>query len=70
MSTGKHYFIEENEEGKFAVRAQDSQYASSLHDTEEKAVAEVGRLNPQDHPEIERAPDGKAVGRGQWCSDC
>ena len=65
MSSGKHYFIEENEEGKFAVRAEGSKYASSLHDTEDKAIAEVGRLNPQDHPEIERMRNVVTGGRDQ-----
>ncbi|HEY4355822.1 MAG TPA: DUF2188 domain-containing protein [Acidobacteriaceae bacterium] len=70
MSTGKHYFIEENQEGKFAVRAEGSQYASSLHDTEEKAIAEVGRLNPQDRPDIERARHQTTGSRDSRYSDC
>jgi hypothetical protein len=38
MSTGKHYFIEENNEGKFAVRAKGSQRASRLADTQKEAA--------------------------------
>jgi hypothetical protein len=35
-STGKHYFIEENDEGKFAVRAKGSTRASKLLKTQNK----------------------------------
>lgn len=54
MSTNKHYFVEKNEDGKFAVRAQGSQHASSLHATQEEAIAEAKRLHPADHPDVER----------------
>lgn len=61
MSTNKHYFIEKNEDGKFAVRAQDSQHASSLLATQAEAIAEAKRLNPADHPNVERV---RHVGSG------
>ena len=68
MSTGKHYFIEQNSDGKFAVRAQDSDRASSLHATQEEAIAEVKRLNPDDHPNVERIRNVSGGGRDQWRS--
>lgn len=37
MSTGKHYFIEETDEGKFAIRAKGSQRASRLADAQKEA---------------------------------
>jgi hypothetical protein len=36
MTTDKHYFIEENENGKFAVRAKGSQRASGLRNTQKQ----------------------------------
>lgn len=68
MSTRKHYFIEENAEGKFAIRAAESQQASSLHDTQEEAVAEVKRLNPDDHPDVERVRNVVSGRRDKWRS--
>jgi hypothetical protein len=50
MSTGTHYFIEEMVEGKFAVRAMDSDKASDVLDTQAEAVAIVKTLNPNDRP--------------------
>lgn len=66
MPTGKHYFIEQDENGKFAVRAQDSDRASSLHSTQEEAIAEVRRLNPEDKPDVERVRNRESGGRDQW----
>ena len=47
MGTGKHYFIEDNQEGKFAVREADAERVASLHDTQEevsrKRAAELRR---------------------------
>jgi hypothetical protein len=44
MGTGKHYFIEENQEGKFAVREADSDRDAILRGTQEEAIAEAERL--------------------------
>jgi hypothetical protein len=50
MSTGTHYFIEETVEGKFAVRAKDSDKASDVLDTQAEAIEIVRTLNPNDVP--------------------
>lgn len=65
--TDKHYFVEQNDDGKFAVRAKGSDRASSLHDTQAEAIAEVKRLNPSDRPNVERV---REVGAGpdKWRS--
>ena len=54
MPTDKHYFIEKNDDGKFAVRAKGSTRASKLLDTQAEAKAYVKELNPKDKPDVER----------------
>ena len=66
MSTGKHYFIEENEDGKFAVRSEGSQRASRLANTQKEAEKLVKQFNPDDKPDVERVRNTKAGGRDQW----
>ena len=66
--TTKHYFIEQNGHHKFAVRAMNSVRASSLHDTQAQAIAEARRLNPKDHPNVERVRDTSAGRREHWRS--
>lgn len=66
MSTGKHYFIEQNDEGKFAVRAKDSQKASRLADTQREAEEWVKQFNPDDRPNIERVRNTKNGRRDHW----
>jgi len=66
--TTKHYYIEQNDRHKFAVRAMNSSRASSLHDTQAQAIAEVKRLNPNDHPNVERVRDTSGGRREHWRS--
>jgi hypothetical protein len=60
MSIGKHYFIEENEKGKFAIRAKGSHRASRLADSQKDAERVVQQFNPEDHPDVERVRNTKA----------
>jgi hypothetical protein len=53
VTTDKHYFIEENRDGKFAVRAKGSQRASGLLNMQKQAEALVKKLNPNDKPDVE-----------------
>jgi hypothetical protein len=69
MTTEKHYFIEENKAGKFAVRARGSHRASRLCDTQKQAEALVKKLNPDDQPNVERVRNTKGGGRDQWRSE-
>jgi hypothetical protein len=66
MSTAKHYFIEKNDDGKFAVRAKGSDRASALFATQAEAIAEAKRLNPEDHPDVERVRHTAGGGPDQW----
>jgi hypothetical protein len=54
MATGKHYFIEENTDRKFAVRAKDADRASAHFTTQRDAEEHVRKLNPDDKPDVER----------------
>lgn len=54
MSTEKHYFIEEKNEGKFAVRARGAWRAQKVVDTQRAAKQVVKSLNPNDKPEVSR----------------
>ena len=69
MTTDKHYFIEENEIGKFAVRAKGSQRASGLRNTQKQAKALAKKLNPNDKPNVERVRNTNTGGRDQWRSE-
>jgi len=66
MSTEKHYFVEKNEDGQFAVRAKGSERASALFATQEEAIAKVKELNPADHPDVERVRHTHAGGPDKW----
>jgi hypothetical protein len=68
MSTGKHYFIEQTEDGRYAIRAKDSDRASEVVETQEAAINRVRELNPEDHPNIERVRNTQSGGRDQWRS--
>ena len=66
MSTGKHYFIQENENGQFAVRAKSSHRASRLAPTQNEAEKLVRQFNPGDKPDVERVRNNRSGGRDQW----
>jgi hypothetical protein len=66
MATDKHYFIEENAKGKFAVRAKGSRRASRLLDSQKEAEKFVRQLNPDDKPDVERVRNTKTGGRDKW----
>ncbi len=68
MSTGKHYFIEQNADGTFAVRAKDSERASALFNTQQEAEQHVRSLNPDDKPDVERVRNVATGERDKWRS--
>jgi hypothetical protein len=69
VTTDQHYFIEENGDGKFAVRAKESQRASGLRNTQKQAEVLAKKLNPDDKPDVERVRNTKTGGRDQWRSE-
>jgi uncharacterized protein YdaT len=66
MSTGKHYFVEQTDDGKYAVRAKGSKRASNILDTQRDAIARVNELNPDDRPDVERVRNTQAGSRDKW----
>lgn len=66
--TGKHYFIEVNDDGKYAVRAKGSERASRLCDTQKQAEQMARQFNPDDRPDVERVRNVKSGSRDKWRS--
>jgi predicted peptidase len=66
VTTGKHYFIEPTDDGKYAVRAKGSQRASKKTNTQKQAEAVVKKLNPDDKPNIARVEVTKRGHPDQW----
>jgi uncharacterized protein YdaT len=68
MSTGKHYFIEKTDDGRYAVRAKGSERASEILDTQRAAIDRVSELNPNDRPDVERVRHTDVGGPDKWRS--
>jgi hypothetical protein len=66
MPTGKHYFIEQTEDRRYAVRAKGSERASGTFDTQREAINHAHELNPDDRPDVERVRNTDAGGRDKW----
>jgi uncharacterized protein YdaT len=68
MSKGKHYFIEQTDDGRYAIRGKGSQRASEILGTQPEAIDRAKEMNPNDHPDVERVRDTKIGGRDKWRS--
>jgi len=68
MSTGRHYFIEQTDDGRYAVRAKGSQRASDIVNTQRQAIQRVKELNPSDHPDVERVRKTRVGEPNKWRS--
>jgi len=66
MGTGKHYFVEQTADRRYAVRAKGAPRAAAILDTQREAIEHVKELNPNDHPDVERVRNTKAGGRDKW----
>lgn len=66
MATEKHYFIEQNPDGKYAVKAKGANRSSGLFDTQNQAESYANKLNFGDHPDVERVKNVTTGGRDQW----
>jgi hypothetical protein len=66
MPTGKHYFVEQKQDGRYAVRAKGSKRASGLRDTQEEARAYAKELNPDDHADVEHVRNTSGGVRDKW----
>jgi hypothetical protein len=68
MPTDKHYFIEKNDDDKFATRAKGSERASGVFDTQKEAIDYARELNPNDRPDVERVRHTDQGGPDRWRS--
>ncbi|HEX6564912.1 MAG TPA: DUF2188 domain-containing protein [Chthoniobacterales bacterium] len=66
MANEEQIYIEERADGKYAIRRGNSERASAVEDTQEKAVEVAGRMFPGIKPHIERIRNVKTGGRDQW----
>lgn len=66
MSTGKHYFIEQMDDHRYAVRAKGSTRASDILKTQAAAIRRVAELNPHDHPVVERVRSTSRGAKAKW----
>jgi uncharacterized protein YdaT len=68
VPTGKHYFIEQTEDQRYAVRAKGSSRASDILDTQRAAVERAKELNPNDRPDVERVRHTSGGNPDKWRS--
>lgn len=66
MSTGKHYFVEQTDDGRYAVCAKGSQRASDILNTQRAALNRISELNPNDHPDVERVRHTSVGSPDKW----
>ncbi len=66
MPTEKHYFVEQTDAGRYAVRAKGSKHASGVFDTQREAIDHANELNPNDRPDVERVRNTEVGGRDKW----
>jgi hypothetical protein len=65
MPTNEHYFIEQTNNGRYAVRAKSFTACKCGVNTQQEAIARVKELNRKDQPDVERF-EIKSGGRDQW----
>jgi len=66
MANEEQIYIEERADGKFALRKGNSERASAVEDTQEKAEEVARHMFPGVKPHIERVRNVKTGGRDQW----
>jgi hypothetical protein len=66
MANEKQIYIEERTDGKYAIRKGNSERASAVEDTQEKAMEVARQMFPDASPHIERVRNVKTGGRDQW----
>jgi hypothetical protein len=59
-------YIEQREEGDFAVRKPGSERASAVLPTQAKAIERARKMNPDAAVHVERVRDTSVGGRDKW----
>jgi len=67
MMTKKHeLFIEQRDQGDYAIRRPESERASGVAPTQSQAIDQARKLDPQATILVERVRDTHVGGRDQW----
>lgn len=66
MANEEQVYIEERPDGKYAIRKGNSERASAVEDTQEKAFEVACQMFPGIKPHIERVRDVKTGERDKW----
>jgi hypothetical protein len=66
MANEEQIYIEERADGKYAIRKGNSERASAVEDTQEKAVEVARQMFPGMKPHIERVRNVETGGRDKW----
>jgi hypothetical protein len=66
MSENKRLFVERRSEGDYAIRRANSQRASDVLPTQEKAIERARELNPGHSPDVERVRHTNRGKPDQW----
>jgi len=64
--TDKRIYVEQRDEGDYAVRKPGAQRASAVEPTQAKAIARAKQIAPEAKPHIERVRETSAGGRDKW----
>jgi len=64
--TKDRLFVEQREQGDYAVRKPNSERASAVASTQREAIERAWQLNPTTPPLVERVRNTKVGGRDQW----
>jgi Uncharacterized protein conserved in bacteria (DUF2188) len=59
-------YIEQREEGDYAVRKPGSERASAILPTQAKAIKQARKMNPDAAVHVERVRDTNVGGRDKW----
>ena len=66
MANEEQTYIEEQADGKYAIRKGNSERASAVEDNQEKAIEVAAQMFPGAKPHIERVRNVKTADRDKW----
>lgn len=66
MSTKKELFIERRDQGDYAIRRPGAERASGIASTQQQAIEQARKLDPNASILVERVRDTNVGGRDKW----
>lgn len=66
MANEEQIYIEERQDGKYAIRKGNSKRAGAVEDSQEKAIEVARQMFPGVKPHIERVRNVETGGRDKW----